>query len=211
MTNGDPRPRVVFDCMIYLQATASESSPAAALLRMMDDSIISLFVSNDILDEVRDVLSRPKIRQKNPRITDERVDALLTRLAEQGTLLESVPNHFSYERDPKDEKYINLAVEADAAYLVSRDKDLLDLMREDLAGSKDFRQQFPTLTILNPVAFLRQIEQLPTQNIEPQSTTQREPEQNRKKRDYARPVSLSKAVHISFSTSVEVVPKRPAM
>ncbi len=176
MTNGDPRPRVVFDCMIYLQATASESSPAAALLRMMDDSIITLFVSNDILDEVRDVLSRPKIRQKNPRITNEQVDALLTRLAEKGTLLEDVPNHFSYERDPKDEKYINLAVEANAAYLVSRDNDLLDLMREDLAGSKDFRQQFPTLTILNPVAFLRQMEQLP-------STAQQEPEQSTEKKD----------------------------
>lgn len=183
MTDGDPRPRVVFDCMIYLQATASESSPAAALLRMLDDNTISLFVSNDILDEVRDVLSRPKIRQKNPRITDKQVDALLTRLAEQGTLLESVPKHFSYERDPKDEKYINLAVEADAAYLVSRDNDLLDLMREDLAGSKNFRQQFPTLMILNPVAFLRKMEQPPTQKIEPQSTAQREPEQSQEKRD----------------------------
>jgi putative PIN family toxin of toxin-antitoxin system len=183
MTNGDLRPRVVFDCMIYLQATASESSPAAALLRMMDDSIISVFVSNEILDEVREVLSRPKIRQKNPRITAERVDALLTRLAEKGTLLESVPTHFSYERDPKDEKYINLAAEADAAYLVSRDNDLLDLMREDRAGSKDFRQQLPTLTILNPVAFLRQMEQLSIQNIEMQSTAQQEPEQRREKKD----------------------------
>ena len=183
MTIGDPRPRVVFDCMIYLQATASESSPAAALLRMVDDSTISLFVSNEILDEVRDVLSRPKVSQKNPRVTAERVDALLTRLAEKGTLLESIPKHFSYERDLKDEKYINLAVEADAAYLVSRDNDLLDLMREDLAGSKDFRQQFPTLTILNPVAFLRRMERLPTQSIEPQSMTQQEPEQSREKKD----------------------------
>lgn len=183
MTTGALRPRVVFDCMIYLQATASESGPAAALLRMMDDSAISLFVSNDILDEVRDVLSRPKIRRKNPRVTDERVDALLTRLAEKGTLLERVPKHFNYERDPKDEKYINLAVEANAAYLVSRDNDLIDLVREDLAGSKDFRQRFPTLMILNPVAFLRQMEQPSTQNIEPQSTAQQQPEQNQEKKD----------------------------
>ncbi len=56
-------------------------------------------------------------------------------------------------------------------------------MREDLAGSKDFRQQFPTLTILNPVAFLRQTEQQqPTaQPVEPQSTTQQEAEQSQKK------------------------------
>jgi len=32
MSKDDPRPRVVFDCMIFLQATASESGPAAALL-----------------------------------------------------------------------------------------------------------------------------------------------------------------------------------
>jgi hypothetical protein len=56
-------------------------------------------------------------------------------------------------------------------------------MREDLAESRGFRQQFPTLTILNPVAFLRQMEQLPTQNIEPQSTAQQEPEQNQDKKD----------------------------
>jgi putative PIN family toxin of toxin-antitoxin system len=160
MTSGDLRPRVVFDCMIYLQATASEFSPAAALLRMVDDDRISLFVSDETLSEVRDVLSRPKIRQKNPHITYERINALLMRLAEKGILLENVPKHFSYERDPKDEKYINLAVEANAAYLVSRDNDLLDLMREDLAESKDFRQQFPTLTILNPVAFLRNLRKM---------------------------------------------------
>lgn len=32
MSKDDPRPRVVFDCMIFLQATANESGPAAALL-----------------------------------------------------------------------------------------------------------------------------------------------------------------------------------
>jgi len=39
------RPRVVFDCMVYLQATVSESGPAAALLRSLDNDALSLFVS----------------------------------------------------------------------------------------------------------------------------------------------------------------------
>jgi hypothetical protein len=64
--------------------------------------------------------------------------------------LRTFPHVFSYPRDPDDEPYINLAIAAAAQYLVSWDKDLLDLMRDE-----DFRQRFPGLTILNPVALLK--------------------------------------------------------
>ena len=102
MSEENPRPRVVFDCMVYLQATVNESGPAAALLRLVDNDEIALFVSREVLEEVREVLSRPKIRQRNPAITDERVDALLSRIAEKATLLDDVREHFMYARDPKD-------------------------------------------------------------------------------------------------------------
>jgi putative PIN family toxin of toxin-antitoxin system len=96
MSEENPRPRVVFDCMIYLQATANESGPAAALLRLVDNDEVALFVSREVLEEVRNVLSRPQIRQRNPAITNERVDALLSRLAEKATLLDDVWPHFTY-------------------------------------------------------------------------------------------------------------------
>jgi predicted nucleic acid-binding protein len=60
MNEDDPRQRVVFDCMVYLQATVSESGPAAALLRLVDSDALLLFVSDDILEEVRDVLPAQK-------------------------------------------------------------------------------------------------------------------------------------------------------
>jgi predicted nucleic acid-binding protein len=56
---------------------------------------------------------------------------------------------FSCPRDPDDEPYVNLAVAAGARYLVTRDKDLLDLMED-----ADFRRRFATLAILDPAAFL---------------------------------------------------------
>lgn len=56
MSGEHPRPRVVFDCMVYLQATVSESGPAAALLRLVDRDAFSLCVSEEILEEVREVL-----------------------------------------------------------------------------------------------------------------------------------------------------------
>ena len=71
--------------------------------------------------------------------------------------LTDVPQVFTYERDPRDEKYINLAIASNAHYLVSRDKDLLDLRKEDLPEGQGFRAQFPSLQILDPVDFLKQI------------------------------------------------------
>ena len=151
------RPRVVFDCMVYLQATVSESGPAAALLRLLDNDALSLFVSDDVLEEVREVLSRPKIRQRNPEITDERVDALINRVLEKAIVVNDVQQHFIYSRDPKDEKYINLATEAEVSYLVSRDKDLLDLMTGETDECKDFRRRFRQLKIIEPVKFLKMV------------------------------------------------------
>lgn len=158
MSEDNPRSRVVFDCMIYLQATISGSGPAAALLRLVDRKALSLFVSNEILDEVREVLSRSKIRERNSDLTDERVDAFMTRLSEKATIVDDIPQHFSYARDPRDEKYINLAVEVEADYIVSRDRDLLDLMTGYTDECKDFRQRFRPLNIIEPVELLKKIE-----------------------------------------------------
>jgi putative PIN family toxin of toxin-antitoxin system len=157
MSEDNPRPRVVFDCMVYLQATVSEFGPASSLLRLVDSNALSLFVSAEILEEVRDVLSRPKIRRKNRDINDERVDALINRIAGNATIVKDVQRHFIYLRDPKDEKYINLAVEAEAEYIVSRDKDLLDLMKSDTDECKDFRRRFASLKIIEPVDFLKKV------------------------------------------------------
>jgi predicted nucleic acid-binding protein len=85
------------------------------------------------------------------------VDALLSRVAEKATLLDDVQQHFTYARDSKDEKYINLAIEVAAAYLVSRDNDLLDLMTGTTDECKDFRRRFSSLTVIEPVEFLRTV------------------------------------------------------
>ena len=69
-----------------------------------------------------------------------------------------MPSIFSYSRDPKDEKYVNLAVEAEADYIVSRDNDLLALMTDYTEECKDFRRRFRGLKIVNPVDFLAIVE-----------------------------------------------------
>lgn len=99
--------------------------------------------------EVRDVLTRPKTLRKFPALSPEAVDAFLQDVEGLAVRVDSVPRNFALPRDPKDEPYINLALAAGALHLVSRDRDLLDLM-----GDSDFRQRFPDLHILDPVALL---------------------------------------------------------
>jgi len=144
----------VFDCMVYLQAALNESGPAGELLRYAERGEISLFVSRGILNEVLDVLSRPKVILKNPFITSEFVEAFLIRISNTTKYVRSFPSHFSFLRDPKDEKYLNLAIEVEADYLVSRDNDLRELMTSHDDQAKEFRQKFRTLKIVSPDDFL---------------------------------------------------------
>ncbi|HEX4948414.1 MAG TPA: putative toxin-antitoxin system toxin component, PIN family [Blastocatellia bacterium] len=156
MTTRDKPIDVVFDCMIFLQAVANRKSLAARLLDFVDTGELRLFVSRQILKEVRDVLSRPEVRESLPGITDESVEALFARLKKKATLMRKVPKTFDYShRDPKDEPYINLAIAADANYLVSRDTDLLDLMRWDTEDGRGFQRRFRGLRILDPLGFIK--------------------------------------------------------
>ncbi len=157
--NGHENFSAVFDCMIYLQAAISEKSPAAELFRQVERGSVLLFVSNETLSEIRDVLTRPKVLIKYPHLTVEYVEIFLSRVLSKANLLNKIPKHFQYPRDPKDEKYINLAIEAEANYIVSRDNDLLDLMTEIDAESKEFRQRFRFLKVIAPGEFLRIIKE----------------------------------------------------
>lgn len=140
--------------MVYLQAAVNAEGPAAKVVRAVEDDHLLLFVSDAILAEVRDVLNRPVLRQKFPSLTEERAETLVQFLQVKGNRIINVPETFRYERDPKDEKYVNLALVTDASFLVSHDSDLLDLMDERRQAGKAFRTRFPLLRILDPVAML---------------------------------------------------------
>lgn len=147
--------RVVFDCNIILQAAARETSVAAKCLNIAEAGLIRLYVSREVLTEVEDVLNRPEIRAHFPDLSDEIVGAFLKRLQQLSVLIRPVPKEFSYPRDEDDEPYINLAVAAGADFIVSRDKDLLDLMTGYSTECKEFRQRFRPLKVLEPVEFLK--------------------------------------------------------
>ncbi len=69
------------------------------------------------------------------------------------TWINEVPEHYLLARDPKDSKYLNLAITAQASYLVTDDLDLLELMEPGSPVGQDFRARFPSLQIVTLTAF----------------------------------------------------------
>lgn len=157
-----PRWGVVFDCNILLQAVARKAGPAAACLRLAEEGFVQLRLSEEILTELAEVLKRPTIRARYPELTDEIVDDFLKGLRSIAEITNDVPKRFSYARDIDDEPYLNLAIEAEANYLVSRDRDLLDLMTGYNDECKEFRQRFRSVTVIEPIEFLKEVRRYQT-------------------------------------------------
>jgi putative PIN family toxin of toxin-antitoxin system len=151
--------------MVFLQGLISESGVAVDCFELFENGIVELFVSEEVLAEIQDVITRPKLQEKYSRLTIERAEKLVEILRTKATLIKDVPSVFNYPRDPKDEKYINLAAAAGAAYIISRDADLLDLMTCFDNESKNFRQKFRPLKVINPLKFLKIVEEKTKENL----------------------------------------------
>jgi putative PIN family toxin of toxin-antitoxin system len=156
MDEREITPNVVFDCNFYLRATVTRG-PAFDCLARLEEQHYTLFVCGPLLEEVKEVLSRPVLQHRFSALTPESLAQLLARLEKFAILIHNVPETFRYARDPDDEVYVNLALITNARYLVTYDKDLLDLMRETEEG-RDFRHRFPHLQILGPLAFLEALD-----------------------------------------------------
>jgi uncharacterized protein len=151
--------RVVFDCNTFLQAAINGKSPAGNCYRLIEERKVELFVSQEVLQEIEEVINRPHIRDKFKTLTDERIENFLSSIKDLAVIVRKVPKIFSLPRDVDDEIYINLAVETEADFIVTRDKDLLDLMNGIDDNSKLFRQKFRPLRIVQPLDFLRIVEE----------------------------------------------------
>lgn len=148
--------RVVFDCNVFLQALASPDGPAGQCVQFAIAGKVSLFVSPVVLDELREVASRPKVIERL-KIGSNRAQAFIECIELAATVLVGFPEPFKYARDPDDAHYVNLAIAADARLIVARDKDLLDLMDSIQPESRWLRARYPQIRIVDPVAFLLEL------------------------------------------------------
>jgi putative PIN family toxin of toxin-antitoxin system len=150
---------IVLDTNVYVQYFLNPKGVAAKCLAAVEDRKARLFISRDVLTEVRDVLLRPKILSRLPADSSLQVELFLRYVTEISTLFDPISPQFLFDRDPKDQMFIDLAIETGADFLVTRDKDMLDLMTGHSDQCKEFRQRFRGLKIVEPVEFLAQLDQ----------------------------------------------------
>ena len=129
--------RVVLDTGVIVSAVLIPPSvPRKAVDRVTQQG--RLLFSEATLTELNIVLRRPKF---NRYLSERsRVEFLLT-LIEQAEIL-STPRQIRHCRDPKDDKFLELAVAGCATHILSGDSDLLVL------------QSFEGIPILSPAEFL---------------------------------------------------------
>lgn len=113
------RGKFVFDTNVVVSALLMKKSVAREALdkaRTAGDILLSI----DVIEELHDVLSRPAF----DRYVDEE-DRLkfLSLLVKEATLVE-IAEKVKECRDPKDDKFLELAVNGNATLIVSGDKDL---------------------------------------------------------------------------------------
>jgi len=133
--------RVVLDTNVFVSATLIRGGNEDRVLRGFQRGRFDLVISPPILEEIGRVLFYARLRKKQWP-AEEEIRALIRYVAEASFLAPGRLN-VAICRDPEDNKFLAAALEAGARYLVSGDKDLLDL------GSHS------GVDIVTPSAFLR--------------------------------------------------------
>jgi predicted nucleic acid-binding protein len=70
--------RVVFDCNTFLQALSSPNGPAGRCMQLAIDGWVALFISPQVMQELRGVTVRPNVIVKL-RLVSDRVESSLRR------------------------------------------------------------------------------------------------------------------------------------
>lgn len=150
MSEQPPIP-AVFDCTLFAQALINPRGPAGEALGAAQQRRVRLFISEVVLQEIRELPDKLPVRL---RVTSERVEGLIADLAKYAEPVQDVPQDFQYPRDPDDAHYVNLAICTGALLVVSRDRDLLDLMKDENEQGRELRARYPSFNVVSPPGFL---------------------------------------------------------
>lgn len=120
--------RVVLDTNVVVSAHISSSSPLAAIRSAWEDKRFDILISTAILAEYERVFSYPHLVARH-HLTNQEIASVINDLDELATMVDVTSQLDVVPADPTDNKFVECAVDGNAAYIVSGDQHLLKLGR----------------------------------------------------------------------------------
>lgn len=117
--------RVVLDTNVLVSALIRRTSVPGALLEAWRDGRLEVVVSSALLAELERVLAYPRLRRYLALTADE-ARSLVAELRDVALIADAVDVEV-VTRDPDDDHVLAAAVAGGAEYIVSGDRDLLEL------------------------------------------------------------------------------------
>ncbi len=136
--------RVAIDTNVFISTIIKPENRVGMVVVRMRNGEYTLLYSQEMLEELTRVITRDKIWKKY-KLTDDTFNAFLNSIIEHGERVQ-VFTVVNICRDPDDNLLLALALDGKADYVVSGDKDLLDLIR------------IQNIPIITPAAFLATFE-----------------------------------------------------
>lgn len=134
--------KVVVDTNVLVSGLFGiKDSPSSQILSAFRNRKIILATSPLIIEEVADVINRPRIIKLTKMSGDERID-FINKLIERSEVTAG-KEYPQIARDAKDDKFLFCAIEAKEDYIVTGDKDLLTL------------KEYEEIRVITPRKFLK--------------------------------------------------------
>lgn len=114
---------VLIDTNVLVSAALKDRDPETVILSVVEQAELQWIVSPEILQEYREILSRPKF--KLPQELLQQWFAIFDKY----TTTIDVQLELEFPRDQKDAKFLACAIVADAEYFITGDKDFSEAQK----------------------------------------------------------------------------------
>lgn len=109
--------KILIDTNVLVSAALKDRDPEAVILWVVEQPEVQWIVSPEILQEYKEVLSRPKFK-----LPEEIRQRWFTAL-DECTVIVEVEDELVFPRDHKDAKFLTCAIAAETAYFITGDRD----------------------------------------------------------------------------------------
>jgi hypothetical protein len=143
--------RVVLDTNVLVSALLTPVSPPAKILAAVLEGRLRIIISPAIISEIGLVFQYPRLKKtmRKHRLSAEEVEEALFKILKVAIITPGDKIILGVSRDPADDPILSCAVEGQADYVISGDKDLTEL------------ESFEGIRIMEPATFLRLLENPP--------------------------------------------------